>query len=78
MRRGSVLGNPHIAEARALAIEALRAKRPAAEILALVADWRRQGKSLRAIAADLNRLEIRSPRGKQWHASSVRNVVRWG
>ena len=75
-RRGTVLGNPRIAEARALVIEALRAKRPAAEILALVADWRRQGKSLRAIAADLNRLEIRSPRGKQWHASSVRNVVR--
>jgi hypothetical protein len=38
-------------------------------------EWRRQGKTLRAIATDLNRLNIRPARGRQWYASTVRNQL---
>jgi len=44
-------------------------------MLALIADWRGQGKILRAIADDLNRLQVRTPRGKQWYASCVRKQL---
>ncbi len=74
-RRGTRLGNPHIEEARALATTAHRASRPAPEVLALMAEWRGQGKTLRAIAGDLNRLNIRPARGREWYASSVRNQL---
>lgn len=73
-RRGTRLGNPRIEEARALATAAHRS-RPAPEVLALMAEWRGQGKTLRAIAGDLNRLNIRPARGRQWYASSVRNQL---
>ncbi len=73
--RGVVLGNPQLAEARAR-IEARRqAQRPAPEVVALVTSWRGQGKSLRAIAGDLNRMQVRTPGGAQWYASSVRNLL---
>lgn len=74
-RRGTRLGNPRLAQARKKALAAHRAHRPAAEVLKLIADWRGQGKTLRAIADDLNRLQIGTPRGKQWYASSVRNQL---
>ena len=74
-RRGTRLGNPRIEEARALAVAAHRAQRPATEVLALMTEWRSQGKTLRAIADDLNRLNIRPARGRQWYASSVRNQL---
>jgi proline dehydrogenase len=38
--------------------------------------WRQQDWTLRRIAEELNRLSIRSPRGRQWYASSVRNQIR--
>ena len=37
--------------------------------------WKAQGKGLREIARDLNRLSIRPPRGRQWYASSVKNQL---
>lgn len=74
-RRGTRLGNPRIDEARALAAAAHRASRPAPEVLTLMTEWRGQGKTLRAIANDLNRLNIRPVRGRQWYASSVRNLL---
>lgn len=74
-RRGTRLGNPRIEEARALAIAAHCASRPAPEVLALMVEKRRQGKTLRAIANDLNRLNIRPVRGRQWYASSVRGQI---
>ena len=39
-------------------------------------EWRSQGKTLRAIAADLNRLNIHAARGREWYASSVRNILK--
>lgn len=51
------------------------ANRPAAEVITLMSEWRAQGKTLRAIATDLNRLHIRPARGRQWYASSVSNQL---
>jgi len=72
-RRGTKLGNPRLEEARSLAVAAHHARRPAPEVCKLMTDWKAQGKGLREIARDLNRLNIRTPRGCQWYASSVRN-----
>ncbi len=74
-RRGTTLGNPHIEEARPLAAAAHHASRPAPEVAKLMHEWRARGKTLRAIATDLNRLNIRPARGRQWYASSVKNQL---
>jgi DNA invertase Pin-like site-specific DNA recombinase len=75
-RRGVKLGNPRLAEARARAVAAHHAHRPAPEVLTLITEWKQQGKGLRQIARDLNRLQIRPPRGREWYATSVRNQLR--
>ena len=72
--RGIRLGNPRPLEALALANAAARLP-VAPEIRELVLRWRSEGKTLRAISDDLNRLAIRTPRGKPWYASSVRNLL---
>jgi DNA invertase Pin-like site-specific DNA recombinase len=74
-RRGTKLGNPRIEDARALAIAAHHAHRPAPEVFKLMTEWKEQGKGLRQIARDLNRLHIRPPRGREWYATSVRNQL---
>jgi len=61
-RRGTRLGNPRIEAARTLALAAHHAHRPEPEVLTLMVEWRSQGKTLRAIARDLNRLNIRPAR----------------
>jgi DNA invertase Pin-like site-specific DNA recombinase len=73
--RGTRLGNPRLAEARARAVAVHRARRPALEVLQLMTEWQQQGKGLRQIARDLNRLQIRPPRGREWYATSVRNQL---
>jgi DNA invertase Pin-like site-specific DNA recombinase len=75
-RRGVKLGNPRLAEARARAVAAHHAHRPAPEVLTLITEWWQQGKGLRQIARDLNRLHIRPSRGRAWYATSVRNQLR--
>lgn len=74
-RRGTKLGNPRIEEAWGAARQAHHARRPAPEVSALMQGWRRQEWTLRRIADELNRLNIRPPRGRQWYASSVRNQL---
>jgi DNA invertase Pin-like site-specific DNA recombinase len=74
-RRGTILGNPRIAEARCHAQATHHAHRPAPEVTTLMSEWRQQGKTLREIAEGLNRLQIRPARGRQWYASSVRNQL---
>jgi DNA invertase Pin-like site-specific DNA recombinase len=74
-RRGVILGNPRLEDARARALAVHRAHGPAPEVLTLMAEWRAQGKGLRQIARDLNRLHIRPPRGHEWYATSVRNQL---
>jgi DNA invertase Pin-like site-specific DNA recombinase len=74
-RRGTILGNPRIEEARARAAEAHAATRPAPEVAALMQGWRQSKWPLRRIAGELNRLNIRPARGRQWYASSVSNQL---
>jgi DNA invertase Pin-like site-specific DNA recombinase len=75
-RRGITLGNPRLEDARALALAVHRTHRPAPEVLTLITEWKAQGKGLRQIARDLNRLQIRPPRGRAWYATSVKNQLR--
>jgi DNA invertase Pin-like site-specific DNA recombinase len=74
-RRGTRLGNPRLAEARRQALRVHHQRRPAAEVVRLMTGWRGEEWTLRRIAEELNRLNIRSPRGSQWYASSVRNQL---
>lgn len=73
-RRGTVLGNPRLAEAREKAIAANRTPvRP--ETAAFIFKMRRGGASLRTITEQLNALNIRTGRGSRWYAASVRAVL---
>lgn len=80
--RGVKLGNPHLkpgtAEGAAAASQAAaeQARRRAEDLREVIDDARAQGRaSLRAIAAHLNGLGIPTPRGKEWTAASVRQVL---
>jgi hypothetical protein len=70
--RGTKLGNPRAAEAATLARAAKGIKAPPPEVLKLITGWREQGRGLRDITRELNRLNIRTPQGNQWYASTVR------
>jgi DNA invertase Pin-like site-specific DNA recombinase len=75
--RGTRLGNPRPLEAleKANAAKAERHGPVAPEVQALIWERRAQGRSLREIAGELNRLGNRTPRGCQWYASSIRNLL---
>jgi len=81
--RGVKLGNPNGAAALrrhghghelGAAASAANADARARELAELVAEIR-PGRSLAAIATELNTRGIRTPRGGQWHASSVSNLI---
>lgn len=74
-RRGTTLGNPRIEHARAKAVAAHQSQRPATKVQELMSEWRGQGKTFRQIADGLNSLNLRPIRGRQWYASSVRNLL---
>ena len=76
--RGVKLGGPKLAEARELAVTAIKslADRHAANVLPIIRDVQRSGaKTLRDIAAALNARGISTSRGGRWHATTVRNVL---
>lgn len=73
--RGTKLGNPRATEAAIQARAAIVLQRPPAKVLALMQERRSGGASLREIAAELNQLGIRTPRGSQWYASTVRQKL---
>ena len=83
--RGTKLGNPNgaaalrrAAKGNGAAVEAVktRAAGRAADYAPVISDIRANGfESLAAIARELNRRGIVTPRGGKWHASSVRNVI---
>jgi DNA invertase Pin-like site-specific DNA recombinase len=73
--RGTKLGNPRGAEAAAIARAARTIQPPAPEVIKLMIDWKGQGRGLREITRELNRLNIRTPQGKQWYASTVKNQL---
>ena len=75
---GVKLGGPKLATARKHAAQALKiaADRHAANVLPVINEVRRAGATtLREIADALNARGISTPRGGQWYAASVRNVL---
>jgi DNA invertase Pin-like site-specific DNA recombinase len=82
-RRGVKLGNPRLQPGTAAtALIARRAAKQAAqaraeELRELVEDARAKGcTSLRSLAARLNELDIKTPRGGGWAAASVKRLLR--
>jgi DNA invertase Pin-like site-specific DNA recombinase len=76
--RGVVLGGPKLPEARERAVASIKAlaDQHAANVLPMIREIRRSGAtSLRQISDALNARGITTPRGGQWYASSVRNVL---
>jgi DNA invertase Pin-like site-specific DNA recombinase len=76
--RGVTLGGPELAKARKSAVASIRAQadQHAAKVLPVIREIRRAGAaSLHQIADALNARGIATPRGGQWHASSVHNVL---
>ncbi len=76
--RGVTLGNPKLAEARAAAtgVHKASADRAAANVLPLIHQAQAAGATtLRAIADALNARGVKTPRGGQWYAASVRNAM---
>ena len=76
--RGVKLGGPKLAEAREIAVAAIKslADRHAANVLPVIRDVQRSGaKTLRDVADALNARGISTSRGGRWHAMTVRNVL---
>ena len=78
--RGRRLGNPEIALARPKAVQAASdmAQQRIQELRRQVVELRKEGRSLRAIADELNGRRTPTSRGREWHASSVRNILARG
>jgi DNA invertase Pin-like site-specific DNA recombinase len=70
--RGKQLGNPRPFDALKLANAARKPEKPAPHVLELMTTWRAQGKGLCETARELNRLNIRTPRGNHWYACTVK------
>ena len=71
-RRGTRLGNPRWAESIARARQAKDPIPPTPRLVEMMRRHRAEGMTLRAIAAQLNGLGLRTPRGSQWYAGTVR------
>ena len=65
------LGNPRLKDAQARALALRHRRRPPAAVLDIIRGLRDQGRSLRDIAAHLNELGIRTPRGSIWYPGTV-------
>ena len=72
--RGTVLGNPRLHLARAAAAVANRTK-AAPEVVQVMRERRERGDTLRAIADKLNRLGLKTTRGRGWYASTIRTEL---
>jgi DNA invertase Pin-like site-specific DNA recombinase len=75
--RGVKLGKPRPLEALELARAVHVARRPAPEVLNLMRSLKGQGLSYRAMARELNRLNIKTGRGKQWYDVTVKAALAW-
>lgn len=76
--RGVKLGNPTPVPAAAAgrAVLSAKAEKARMRVAELAKRLHQEGRSLRAIAATLNAQGVPTLRGRQWHASSVRAVLR--
>jgi DNA invertase Pin-like site-specific DNA recombinase len=75
--RGTKLGNPHIAQARRKAVEALKASADhfAANVLPIIRPLQRGGTSNNAIAGQLNERSVKTARGGKWTHVQVGNIL---
>lgn len=80
--RGVKLGNPNLtADGRQTGMErGLKVIKENAEInaqrvLPTIQSFRSQGKSLHGIAAELNAMNVKTPRNKRWTAQGVKNAL---
>jgi DNA invertase Pin-like site-specific DNA recombinase len=73
--RGTILGGRKLPEARELAQASIKANADRHAVLPLIGELRRSGATLRAVAQALNLRGVQTPRGGQWHATSVKNVL---
>ena len=73
--RGVKLGNPRPLEALDLARAVHISRRPAPEVLNVMRSMEGQGMSYRAIARELNRLNIKTGRGCQWYDVTVKAAL---
>jgi DNA invertase Pin-like site-specific DNA recombinase len=73
--RGVKLGNPNLAAARQRALETRRTHKPAPELVAIVVGLARQGCSQHEIARRLNRLGLRTGRGKPFFQATIRKLL---
>ncbi len=73
--RGVKLGNPRPLEALDKASVVHVARRPAPEVLRIMRSLEGQGISHRAIARELNRLNIKTGRGCQWFGVTVKAAL---
>lgn len=75
--RGTKLGNPRPAAAAALAAAAVSRKADifAGPLRPMLETMRQQGKTLQAIADELNTRGIKTARGNMWQPQTVKNVL---
>ena len=73
--RGVKLGNPRPLEALDLARAVHVARRPAPEVLNIMRSLEGQGMGYRAIARELNRLNIKTGRGCQWFGVTIKQAL---
>jgi hypothetical protein len=76
--RGVTLGNPRLHAARKTAVDTVKAEadRYAANVLPIIREAQKAGaRTLREIADALNARGIATPRGGQWYAQSVANIL---
>lgn len=74
-KRGVKLGNPRPLPALELARAVHISRRPAPEVLNIMRSLQGQGMSDRAIARELNRLNIKTGRGCEWHGPTVKAAL---
>jgi DNA invertase Pin-like site-specific DNA recombinase len=74
-KRGVKLGNPRPLEALDKARAVHVARSPAPEVLNIMRSLEGQGMSYRAIARELNRLNIKTGRGRQWYDVTVKAAL---
>lgn len=74
-KRGTRLGNPRWSESIAQARQIKDPIPPAPQLVEMMRRHRAEGMTLRAIAAQLNGLGLRTPKGSQWYAGTVRNAM---
>jgi DNA invertase Pin-like site-specific DNA recombinase len=74
-KRGTQLGNPRWAESVGKARQVKDPIPPASQLIEMMSRHRAEGMTLRAIAAQLNGLGLRTPKGSQWYASTIRKAM---